>query len=440
MTRLFGQNVSLDMLVLWAIETLACFLALYATFNHGHLLPVVAAMQLPVEAAIRAANITILLGAICIVLGLYKPTAILQTRMLFITMAVAALFAVPIFWIAFTDEPIRPTLFGDQRVWQLKATACWLLLLVGTRLVYASAVRNGRFTRNVIVVGDGQSATDLVTTLRTIRPSLFTVTSASNEAAAAQTRPWRIVTTGKTQPASPGNQTRVVDVQTFWETQFGRIDLRSLQAVRLVDAIKRGTVESTAVKLIHRAFDIAAASVLLLLAAPLMLLTALAVKLDSHGPVIYSQSRVGLGGRLFTILKFRSMRNDAERDGIAVWASVRDSRVTRVGAFIRKVRIDELPQLVNILRGDMSLVGPRPERPALAESLNAAIPHFSMRTMVKPGLTGWAQINSAYTASTLEACEKLSYDLYYVKNRTLALDIMIVVATIRILIFQVGSR
>ena len=439
MTRLFGQNVSLDMLVLWAIETIACFLVLYASFNHGHLSPL-ASMQLPVEAAIRAADITLLLGATCVVLGLYKPTAILQTRMLFLTMAVAALFAIPIFWIAFDDVSIRPTLFGGQNTWRLEVMACWLLLLAGTRLAYASAIRSGRFTRKVTVIGEGPSATRLAATLRTMHPGLFDVTLARDGGLAAQTRPWRIVTTGETQAAIPGRRSRVVDVQTFWETQFGRIDLDSLQARHLVEAIERGAGESAATRLARRALDIVTASVLLFLTAPLMLLTALAVKLDSRGPVIYSQSRVGLGGRPFTILKFRSMRADAERDGIAVWASVRDSRVTRVGAFIRKVRIDELPQLINILRGDMSLVGPRPERPGLAEKINAAIPFFDLRTMVKPGLTGWAQINSAYTASTLEACEKLSYDLYYVKNRTPALDVMIIVATIRILIFQVGSR
>lgn len=427
------------MLILWAIETIACFLGLYASFNHGHLLPV-AAMQFPVEAAIRAADITLLLGATCVVLGLYKPTAILQTRMLFLTMAVAALFAIPIFWIAFDDVSTRPTLFGSQNTWRLEVTACWLLLLVGTRLAYAGAIRSGRFTRKVTVVGEGPAATRLATTLRTMHPGLFNVTLVRDGGLAAQTRPWRIVMTGETQAAIPSERSRVVDVQTFWETQFGRIDLGSLQAPHLVEAIERGAGERAATRLARRALDIATASVLLFLAAPLMLLTALAVTLDSRGPVIYSQSRVGLGGRPFTILKFRSMRADAERDGIAVWASVRDSRVTRVGAFIRKVRIDELPQLINILRGDMSLVGPRPERPGLAEKINAEIPFFNLRTMVKPGLTGWAQINSAYTASTLEACEKLSYDLYYVKNRTPALDIMIIVATIRILIFQVGSR
>ncbi len=438
MKRFFGPTLSLDMVVLWIVETVACFVALYASFNHGQLLPIVASMHLPAAAAIQAANITLMLGAICIVLGLYKPTAILQTRMLFLTMAVAALCAVPIFWSLVVDKPSGSGVGGSPGSWRLEAIACWLLLLAGTRLGYASALRHGRFKRSVFVVGEGRPAADLVASLRALRPVQFEVSLAS-DAEAAAARPWRVITVGRA-AASAGKSPRFVDVSTFWETQFGRIDLQSLQAAQVVEAAYRVNGEGRVAKAMRRALDVSVAGTMLVLGAPLMLLVALAVKLDSRGPAIYRQHRVGLGGRDFVILKFRSMRADAERDGVAVWASVRDSRVTRVGAFIRKVRIDELPQLFNILRGDMSLVGPRPERPTLAQELNAAIPFFSSRTMVKPGLTGWAQINSAYTASTLEACEKLSFDLYYVKNRTLALDLMILVATVRILIFQVGSR
>ncbi len=436
MTRMFGQTISLDMLVLWLVETLACFLALYASFDHGHFLPVTAALRVTTEAAIRAADITFLLGAICIVLGLYKPSAILQTRMLFLTMAVAALCATPIFWSLLADGP------ADAGIWRIEAIACWLLLLAGTRLAYAAAVRSGRFKRRVVVVGEGQAATDLVASLRAMRPMLFDVSlaGAAGAAGATASRPWRTITTEAPDHVAARGPSRVVDAAAFWETQFGRVDLRTLQASHVAGIARRVDGESRAAAVLRRTVDIGVASAVLVLGAPLMLLTALAVKLDSRGPVIYRQERVGQGGRSFVILKFRSMRTDAERDGVAVWASVRDSRVTRVGAFIRKVRIDELPQVFNILRGDMSLVGPRPERPTLARELNAAIPFFSSRTMVKPGLTGWAQINSAYTASALEACEKLSYDLYYVKNRTLALDLMILVATVRILIFQVGSR
>jgi lipopolysaccharide/colanic/teichoic acid biosynthesis glycosyltransferase len=160
---------------------------------------------------------------------------------------------------------------------------------------------------------------------------------------------------------------------------------------------------------------------------------------ESPGPVIYRQERVGLGGKPFTIWKFRSMRNDAERAG-PIWAALGDARVTRIGAFIRKVRIDELPQLVNILRGDMSLVGPRPERPHFVTQLAAQIPLFHERAQVKPGLTGWAQVNYPYGASVEDARAKLSYDLYYIKHRSVLLDLVILLATVRVVLFQEGSR
>ena len=443
MARIFGQTLPLDMLVLWAVETVICFFALYAALNYGHVFPVIATLHVSEDAALRAANITLLLGAVCFVLGLYRPTAILQIRMLFLTVAVATMFALPIFWSVLGRQSIQPILFGSRNVWLLEVMAYWVILLAGTRLLYGAAMRRGLFARTVMVVGYGQAATDIASALRVIQPCAFRITVATpGEMAVSSIRPWQIILAGVTpaEAASLGKQARTTEIHTFCETQFGRVDLASLADPQLATHLQAAIGDSVASRVLRRGLDIVGASVLLVLTAPVMLLTVLAVKLDSPGPAIYRQLRVGLGGREFVILKFRSMRVDAERNGVAVWASVRDSRVTRVGAFIRKVRLDELPQLLNILCGDMSLVGPRPERPSLVVDLNAAIPFFCMRTRVKPGLTGWAQINSAYTASTVEAREKLSYDLYYAKNRTLMLDLMIIVATVRILIFQVGSR
>jgi lipopolysaccharide/colanic/teichoic acid biosynthesis glycosyltransferase len=170
-----------------------------------------------------------------------------------------------------------------------------------------------------------------------------------------------------------------------------------------------------------------------------MVFTALAIKLDSPGPVLYRQERAGLRDRRFTLCKFRSMRVDAERLG-PVWASQHDPRITRVGSFIRKVRIDELPQLINVLRGEMSLVGPRPERPHFVAQLASSIPYYSCRSLVKPGLTGWAQVNYPYGASIEDARMKLSYDLYYVKHRSLLLDVLILFSTVRVVLFQEGAR
>jgi len=171
-----------------------------------------------------------------------------------------------------------------------------------------------------------------------------------------------------------------------------------------------------------------------------MLVTMIAIKLESKGPVIYRQERVGLGGKSFMCLKFRSMRTDAEKDGVAVWASKNDSRVTRVGAFIRKTRIDELPQLLSVLKGEMSMVGPRPERPSFVAQLKEKIPYYDVRHSVKPGVTGWAQVRYSYGASFEDALHKHQYDLYYVKNNSLFLDLLILFETVSVVLFREGAH
>jgi lipopolysaccharide/colanic/teichoic acid biosynthesis glycosyltransferase len=173
---------------------------------------------------------------------------------------------------------------------------------------------------------------------------------------------------------------------------------------------------------------------------PLQLLTALLIKLGSPGPLFYSQERVGRYGKIFTLFKFRSMRVDAEVDGNATWAAERDPRVTRVGAVIRKLRIDELPQLINVLRGEMSFVGPRPERPVFVEQLTQVIPYYAERHWVRPGITGWAQVNYPYGASISDARRKLSFDLYYLKNTSIFLDFLILLQTVPIVLSRSGAR
>ena len=176
------------------------------------------------------------------------------------------------------------------------------------------------------------------------------------------------------------------------------------------------------------------------LAAPLMALTALAIRLDSPGPVLYDQERVGENGRVFTVYKFRSMRTDAERAGQPVWARDKDERVTRVGRFIRATRLDELPQLWNVMRGDMSFVGPRPERPFFVEQLARDIPFYVQRHSVKPGITGWAQVKYRYGSSIEDAMEKLRYDLYYIKHMSIFFDLTIVLDTVKVILFGKGAK
>jgi len=189
----------------------------------------------------------------------------------------------------------------------------------------------------------------------------------------------------------------------------------------------------------RRAFEVTASLVALVFTAPLFLLIAAAVVVVSPGPVFYIQERVGLNGRLFQLIKFRSMRVDAEVSG-AQWASKNDPRVTSVGQLLRLTRLDELPQLLNVLAGSMSVVGPRPERPVFVQQLQAIIPHFDDRTLVRPGITGWAQVNYPYGASVEDAHQKLAYDLFYLKHRSMRLDLRIILRTVGVVCTQAGSR
>lgn len=230
----------------------------------------------------------------------------------------------------------------------------------------------------------------------------------------------------------------VHDLNSHFEKRLGQIRIDYLNAGWLIfgDGFNQG-LWRTAIK---RVFDILCASFLFLLASPVMLVTVLAIKLDSRGPVLYRQERVGLNSKAFQVVKFRSMRQDAEVNGKPVWATSGDSRVTRVGKIIRLTRIDELPQLFSVLKGDMSLVGPRPERPFFVEQLTREIPFYAVRHSVKPGVTGWAQVRYQYGATVADSLEKLQFDLHYVKNHTLMMDLRILVETVHVVLTGKGAR
>jgi sugar transferase (PEP-CTERM system associated) len=231
---------------------------------------------------------------------------------------------------------------------------------------------------------------------------------------------------------------RFAHLATIYEKYTGKIAVENLRPSWLIfsDGFRKGRVQDLA----KRTLDIASAAFGLLLALPIMLLVAIAVRLSSRGPALYHQERVGQYGRVFVLHKFRSMRVDAEKDTGAVWATNNDDRVTRVGGFLRRTRLDELPQLWNVLRGDMSLVGPRPERPQFVSSLTRQIPYYGQRHSVRPGVTGWAQVRYAYGASVEDALEKLQHDLFYIKNRTLALDLFIVAKTVKTVLMRKGGQ
>ncbi len=231
---------------------------------------------------------------------------------------------------------------------------------------------------------------------------------------------------------------RIEDVTTIYERLTGKILVEDVRPSWLI--FGDGFRVSRWTRAVKRTLDVTMAFLMVVAGAPLIALTAVAVWLEDGSPVLYSQERVGEHGRIFRVYKFRSMRKDAERAGTPIWAKADDDRVTRVGRFIRKTRLDELPQLWNVLRGDMSFVGPRPERPFFVEQLAQQIPFYQQRHAVKPGLTGWAQVKYRYGASLEDAIEKLRYDLYYIKHLSLAFDITIIFDTVKVILFRKGAQ
>jgi sugar transferase (PEP-CTERM system associated) len=231
---------------------------------------------------------------------------------------------------------------------------------------------------------------------------------------------------------------RVEDATTTYERLSGKILIDDLKPSWLI--FSDGFRASRWTRFIKRIIDLSISLIGLIVAFPLMVLTAIAVKLDSPGPALYSQARIGENGRIFKIYKFRSMQVDAEEDGMPVWAREDDPRITRVGRFIRVTRLDELPQLWNVMSGDMSFVGPRPERPFFVEQLAREIPFYLQRHAVKPGLTGWAQVKYQYGSSIEDATEKLRYDLYYIKHLSIFFDLTIVLDTVKVILFGKGAK
>ncbi len=315
--------------------------------------------------------------------------------------------------------------------------------------------------RRIVLVGSGDQVRRLshrITANRNLRTEVVRIVQPSSEEdgedLAKQLTPeslrreqvWGIVVAADLARRLPAplllqcrlNGIRVLDEGSFWEREARCIDVDGTHPSWLLsgDGFRYGRLKALG----KRLFDLIVAVALIVLTLPLMLIVAVLIKCESRGPVLYRQERVGWRGRVFVLFKFRSMRPDAEAGGTPVWAAPRDSRVTRVGRFIRYTRIDELPQLWNVLRGEMSIVGPRPERPYFVERLTAAIPCYAARHCVKPGLTGWAQINAPYGASFEDAREKLRYDLYYIKNYSLLFDLRILLSTLRVVLFQEGAR
>lgn len=231
---------------------------------------------------------------------------------------------------------------------------------------------------------------------------------------------------------------QVVEWPSFFEKLSGRVAIDNLSPSYFI--FQEGFSKSRLLLFSRRVVSLLASIVLLILLSPVLIVAALLIKIDSPGPVFYRQERVGRRGKTFRIIKFRSMRQDAEGEGGPRWATENDPRITRLGRFLRISRLDEVPQLVNVLKGDINIVGPRPERPAFVEQLLKAIPYYSLRHTVRPGLTGWAQVEYSYCGTIEESKEKLQYDLFYIKNMSLKLDLLVLFKTIKIVLLGRGAR
>ena len=444
------------MFLLWLLEFLLSFSIIYVLFcSSVGSADVWSGFQL--EAANRAAALSLTIGLTAVALGLYCPAVCLETRRLLVNSMVAGVLAFPailvVGWLLSID---LDGLVGGDPYWPLKILLAWVFSVCATRLVFSFALRLNMFVKRVVIVGSRDRAAGLGDAIGSLRNSFFEVTGSilpvggvapGLDAAALRSRKiWGVVvTSGAREELAPDQLLqckcagiRIFDEVDFCERQFRRLDLGTIAPDWLVYA--NGALSSPFEAAVRRFGDILISLAFLVFTLPLMLLTAVLIRIDSAGPIFYRQERVGLHGRAFVLFKFRSMTVDAEVGSGPSWAAKMDPRITRVGSIIRRLRIDELPQLVNVLRGEMSFIGPRPERPHFVEALTKLIPNYRDRAFVKPGLTGWAQVNYPYGASVEDARMKLSYDLYYVRHRSLVLDVLILFSTVRVILFQEGAR
>jgi sugar transferase (PEP-CTERM system associated) len=407
-------------------------------------------------------------------LGLYRRDAIIETRKAIgripLAVAVGALAAVVLNAAIPLVVPSWPSVAGSAELFTA-AVLCFGVCGIGARVLSKGLRRHRLLRPQLLVVGAGARGWELAWMLRKEGRYLsYDLTFihhdsygerdprlAEQETITAITEPGSVLAEARRIGASEivvaPDERRGMDLEaliacktagfpvvqylTFVEREIRRVDLKRMELswVLYSDGFRFNLID----RVLKRLLDVLVSAVILALTAPFLLAAMTAVALDDGFPVFYRQVRVTRGGREFKILKLRTMRRDAEKGG-AVWAAKADNRITRVGKFLRQTRLDELPQLFNVLRGDMSFVGPRPERPQFVEQLAACLPLYNQRHMVKAGLTGWAQINYPYGASVDDARSKLSYDLYYVKNFSVLFDLVVIVQTLRVVLWPSGAR
>ena len=465
MVRVFRHFVPVSVILLALCEVLIITIAWYFYLSSSAL----ATDKLTSFFETPTLSLSVAFGGVMALTGLYHDKVFVDYRSLAVHIVISLIFLCPIAALGWAYW--QNTLDPHAPLWEIygKAALSWLACILVTRAVFLSLTDLNLFRERILVLGTGTKAARIAEIVNAGKNRYFTpiaylrltgqplkfhvdpVKLDENDPGeivryAQQFRAKEIVVATDDRRGLPVRQLlqcriagiRVIDYLDFLERETMSVDLAAAQPGWFIfsDGF-RGYGLSQVGK---RCFDICISLALLAFTLPLMALTWLLVVLESPGPALYRQERVGLGGRPFVLLKFRSMRVDAETSGKAQWAVANDPRVTRIGSIIRKVRIDELPQLINVLRGDMSLVGPRPERPAFVDRFAEQIPFYPERHCVRPGITGWAQINYPYGASPQDARNKLSYDLYYVKNHGLFLDLLIVLQTFRVILFADGAR
>jgi len=465
--RVLGQYIPASLAVLAIIEGLLCFFALYAAVcirfqvGFGGLPELVSQFGplWPRGIAFSAIVVTSLLA-----FGLYNSRQRTQLSGMLARLLLALLVAACIFAALFYVFPSRH-LFRGVAALAVFLAVCAVLT---SRLIFARVADEDIFKRRVLIYGSGYAAAALTRLRRAADRHTFALVGFVQPPAEERVVPSERLLSyegdlcalserlGVTEVVVAMDDRRrgfpipelldcrlagidVTELLTFLERETGKVHIDVLNPSWMIfsQGFKRDPLRLFS----SRALDLVASLGVLVVALPAMVLTFLAIKIEDgwQAPALYRQARVGLGGQLFKVVKFRSMRQDAELNG-AQWAQHADPRVTRVGAIIRKLRIDELPQVFNVLRGNMSFVGPRPERPEFVAQLAEKIPYYVQRHCVKPGITGWAQLCYPYGSSEDDALEKLQYDLYYIKNNSLLFDLAILIQTAEVVLFGKGAR
>ncbi len=465
--RVFRSYLKTPFLILLSVEVCLIFFSVYISSYLRFINSTNQFLSMVDGLWIQSSIFAVITPIVMLATGLYQghiregmPGILLR---LLISLMASSLLVVTIFYLF-------PDLYIGRSIMALAGVLAFFI--IGTvRAIFFELVDTNTFKKRVLIYGAGKAAKQIESRLRrksdrrsfTIfgyilldhqeqlkavdENKIVTPTSSLYEYAVENDIDEIVVATSDIQAEIPVddlvvcklNGIEVVDILTFFEREVGQIRVDFMEPRWLI--FSEGFKQSTISDHIKRLFDLISSFILLLVASPFMILTIFAIKLEEgfSAPVFYHQIRVGKGGAQFKVYKFRSMRTDAEASG-AVWATKTDSRVTKVGAFIRKTRIDELPQIYNALNGSMSFVGPRPERPEFVETLASEIPYYHDRHLVKPGITGWAQLMYPYGASVSDSYQKQLYDLYYIKNRSIFLDFLILLQTVEIVLFGKGAR